>query len=456
MKKILLVVSMICVLFLVGCKTNENEINEKNNEVIIENEQQEVVDWVYDANYEKDITVDSYETEFGEVYNAKDIIVPFINIDSEDAVEANDEIKQIFDSAINNFNSGVSDKMTYVDECSYKEYINNNKLSVVVTYGVGATDVVHPEYYTYNFDLENGNEFSYEEAYAYAGLDSTNIDDNVKNAIRYKMKEKFGSALVGEDFENYTNRSIENYENSLKDNTIKYFINEKGNLNIIVTLEAPVGRETFDTIVEVHSKDFSYTSLDVLKNQKRVPMEAEIDKLYDIGNVKIGNNIFDLKYIKSERGDDEAPTGFSIEERVKFYKDDVEKLELLLNTEMGWGEYTKELSIFKDKYLVTVSETNAGDTLQFLNIYDENLNKITDYIAYESPIVNGEIEVYSCYENYYLIHEDNVTYLANGYDVNKNRATKVTYSISEDLDGNFKIDAIAETTEGVMQLAGRT
>ena len=157
------------------------------------------------------------------------------------------------------------------------------------------------------------------------------------------MKEKFGSALVGEDFENYTNRSIENYENSLKDNTIKYFINEKGNLNIIVTLEAPVGRETFDTIVEVHSKDFSYTSLDVLKNQKRVPMEAEIDKLYDIGNVKIGNNIFDLKYIKSERGDDEAPTGFSIEERVKFYKDDVEKLELLVNTEMGWGEYTKEL-----------------------------------------------------------------------------------------------------------------
>ena len=94
--------------------------------------------------------------------------------------------------------------------------------------------------------------------------------------------------------------------------------------------------------------------------------------------------------------------------------------------------------------------------MQFLNIYDENLNKITDYIAYESPIVNGEIEVYSCYENYYLIHEDNITYLANGYDVNKNRATKVTYSISEDLDGNFKIDAIAETTEGVMQLAGRT
>lgn len=235
---------------IISSQVETNSANLSGNENL-ETQIKEEIDLVYDANYEKDVMADSYETEFGEVYNVKDIMVPFINIQSSYATEANNEIEQIYNSAIDAFNEGVNDKITYVDECNYKEYINDNKLSVLVTYGVGATDVVHPEYHTYNFNLENGNKFSYEEAYTVGGFNSTNIDEKVKVAIRNKMQELFGEALTGEDFENYTNRSIENYDNSLKDNTIKYFINEKGNLNVIVTLEAPAGREYFDTIIEV-------------------------------------------------------------------------------------------------------------------------------------------------------------------------------------------------------------
>ena len=428
MKKILLVISLISILFLVGCKTNENEINDKNNEVIIENEQQEVVDWVYDANYEKDITVDSYETEFGEVYNAKDIIVPFINIDSEDAVEANDEIKQIFDSAINNFNSGVSDKMTYVDECSYKEYINNNKLSVVVTYGVGATDVVHPEYYTYNFDLENGNEFSYEEAYAYAGLDSTNIDDNVKNAIRYKMKERFGSALVGEDFENYTNRSIENYENSLKDNTIKYFINEKGNLNIIVTLEAPVGRETFDTIVEVHSNDEIPNNIIVNEtNQNEIDDELKSDEA-----MIIIQNYLNLQ--GEQEGSYEAfLESLELVDEVTFDRSvtvqDPNGISELWRTNIKYEEFKEKLLAYmslnrfetftkgfeeKDGYLYTLPLGASGYTFELYEI--ELKEKNDNHYVYTVKAIIREVELVKEYTIEATLIKENGKFVLDNYE----------------------------------------
>lgn len=139
-------------------------------------------DWVYDAEYTKNVTVDSCSTSF-ETYYSKDIVVPYININSSYANNSNSDIKNVFDDAIKTYNNGVSDKMTYVDECGYKKYINNDSLSVVLTYGVGATDVVHPKYYTYNIDLKTGNKLSYEEVYSIVGFNSSNINSKFESVI---------------------------------------------------------------------------------------------------------------------------------------------------------------------------------------------------------------------------------------------------------------------------------
>lgn len=208
-------------------------------------------DWVYDAEYTKNVTADSYSTNF-ETYYSKDIVVPYININSSYANSSNNDIKNIFDDAIKTYNNGVNDKTTYVDECSYKKYINNNSLSIILTYGIGATNVVSPKYYTYNFDLKTGEQLSYEKIYSIAGFNSNNIDSKVENAITKVMKEKMSNfSDNGTNFDTYNNESINNYKNSINNNNLKYFLSDNGKLNIVVELSIPAGIGKFDTIITV-------------------------------------------------------------------------------------------------------------------------------------------------------------------------------------------------------------
>ena len=62
--------------------------------------------------------------------------------------------------------------MSYVDDCSYKYYINGDIISIVLTYGHGATDVVRPDYYIYNFNLKTGKLVSYNDVYSFVMPDS--------------------------------------------------------------------------------------------------------------------------------------------------------------------------------------------------------------------------------------------------------------------------------------------
>ena len=212
-------------------------------------------DWVYDAEYTKKVTADSYSTNY-KTYYAKDITVPYININSIYANSSNNDIKKIFDDAIKTYNTGVSNKKEYVDECGYKKYINNNSLSVLLTYGVGSTDAVHPKYYTYNIDLKTGNQLSYEEIYKIAGFNSSTITSKVETAITKIMKEKMSSFSTdnyptGTTFDTYNNESINNYKSSINNNTLEYFLSDNSKLNVIVKLSIPVGTGEFDTIVTI-------------------------------------------------------------------------------------------------------------------------------------------------------------------------------------------------------------
>lgn len=236
--------------------TSENtKTDDENESVALVSKLVADKDWIYDADYKKNVVSESYM--IGEkTYYAKNIVVPFINIDSSYASDSNNEIKKIFDDAITKYNKGVSDKITYIDECNYKKYENDNLVSVILTYGVGATDVVHPDYYTYNFNLKDGNVLSYEEAYQIAGFNSSNINSAVENAIENMMKEKmkdFDSSNypAGTNFNTYNNESINNYKNSVSSNTLKYFLSDSEKLNIIVSLSIPAGTGKFDTIITV-------------------------------------------------------------------------------------------------------------------------------------------------------------------------------------------------------------
>lgn len=240
---------------------SNNTSNENENNVI--SKLDNTKDWVYDAEYKKNVNADSYSTSYN-TYYAKDIVVPFININSSYATISNNEIKNVFNDAIKAYNKGIIDKMTYVDTCNYNKYINNDVLSVLLTFGIGATDIVHPNYYIYNIDLKTGEKLSYKDVYTVAGFYSNDINTKVEKAITDVMKEELNDLKdpnkdtgdgryypEGTNFDTYNNESITNYKKSISDNTLKYFLSNDKKLNIIVRLSVPAGMGYVDKVITI-------------------------------------------------------------------------------------------------------------------------------------------------------------------------------------------------------------
>ena len=205
--------------------------------------------WIYHATYDKNVLANSYEIAY-KTYYAKDIIVPFINIDSNDASKANDEIKEVFDKAINFYNEGVENKTNFVS-IDYEKFIDNNIASVNLWYGKGGTDVIRPDYYTYTFDLTTGKIMSFEELYQKFGLNKNQVDMKIKEEITDEVNDIFEDSFRDINNTTYINESIDNYEKNLEDNTLKYFVNDDGELCIIARLSIPAGAGYQDTIFEI-------------------------------------------------------------------------------------------------------------------------------------------------------------------------------------------------------------
>ncbi len=248
MKKVFKSLFIVALVFVIGCiltgcgkELGQSLKIDKNKEL------------VYDAEYISNVKSESYETHFGETYYLKDIVVPYININSDYVSNVNNEIKGVFDEVITNYNEGVDTGLVYIDECNYKKYINNNALSVILTVGIGGTDIVNPDYYIYNIDVDEGTKLSYEDIYKLAGFNSSNINEKVNTAITNKMKEdlKNFEYYDGENFDTYNDISLGNYKDSLDNNTIKYFLSDN-KLNIVVKLSTPAGTGSYNKIIEIN------------------------------------------------------------------------------------------------------------------------------------------------------------------------------------------------------------
>lgn len=203
-------------------------------------------DWIYDATYEKDVTADSYSTV--KTYYAKDIKVPFININSTAATKANEDIKVVLDTAIAAYNQGVNDKVTYVDECDYDSYKNDDIVSTIITLGIGATDTIYPDYYAYNFDLKTGNKLSYEDVYTKAGIKKSEIASKVETAINKVLENSYSG---NPELDSLKQDSLNNYNTALNNDSLYYYLSENNKLNIVVKLAIPSGRGERNYIISV-------------------------------------------------------------------------------------------------------------------------------------------------------------------------------------------------------------
>ncbi len=268
MKKILLIISMIAVLLLVGCgKKEDTNVPENTNtqqQELIENVQenndtQETVtmvsklddsrDWVYDAEYEKNVIADSYTNSYDETYFAKDIVVPYINVDSPDANRINLKIKDIMEELVSTFNAGATEEepKRYINECRYEYSANNDILSGMLVYSVGQTAVPVDQYYVFNLSLKDGRVCTYEDCYTACGFSKEDIDSKVKS----KITELVSSYLTEEDDEGFVQKSIDTYDTLVSENNIMYFIDSNNKLNVISRVSIPVEQEIYYKVLTI-------------------------------------------------------------------------------------------------------------------------------------------------------------------------------------------------------------
>ena len=210
-------------------------------------------DLVYDAEYTyKNFTDESYySTNVDKSFSLKDIKLPYININSEDAMYANKEIKELFEEFAKRFEEEYTDTKTWYSISSYKSYIKDNLLSIIITTESGGTDVELYNHYTYNFNLTTLREYRYEEMYEMAGFNSSNINDKVEEAIKKCDALSRLATQFPDEADLYIYRSINNYTNSVKDKTIKCFIDDNNEFNVVVNIEIPAGRGEVETIITV-------------------------------------------------------------------------------------------------------------------------------------------------------------------------------------------------------------
>lgn len=218
----------------------------------------ENLDYVYDANYsynnkytefdrgngeDKVNTISTYglsvEYRNGRQY-LKDLKVPYINIKSNYAENVNKELKNLYKNYAEEFDRCAEDETIGCSQIlTYRTYTYKDILSVIVIDAEQETSTWVLNYNIYNFDLTNGNEITYSDMVSMLGYDINTLLAKEKELLKNKMDDIWGENIdlntgcFSKDNKNCYDIANQKLEESINDNSILFFVNVKGNLNIL-------------------------------------------------------------------------------------------------------------------------------------------------------------------------------------------------------------------------------
>ena len=214
-------------------------------------------DYVYDADYTESYNNIYTEYDFGEhdektfsstlsdditveiktsgIFKLSDYKIPYININSYDAGHANGELVELYKKYAQMFDESILNKDHHdVNRVlTYRTFKYENILSIVVIETLSS-------YKTYNFDLKTGNEITYDEMITRLGYDKNTLLDKEKEVIKKEMDKinTFNYDLTKtcgnvDEPKNCYDQAYEKLEKSIKDNSLQFFANDKGELNFV-------------------------------------------------------------------------------------------------------------------------------------------------------------------------------------------------------------------------------
>ena len=250
--KRILCILIVLALFLpvAGCRPAQSSVSVPANDIICDLPADSSMDFlkniVYNAAYTYDVPVSSYRTVNDEVCALSDLVVPYIDINSADAAAANKEIKALYERLAKAFKTEAEgEKIQYSLSC-YNTFVYGSVLSILIIVTSGGTAPAVRSYYAYNLDLETLKKVSYTEACTACGQNSDALGAKVETAILDTLSED-ADDIFSEEFpkDHYVDVSMKNYNDSVRDDSIQYFIGEDNILNVVVKLEVPYGDGEF-------------------------------------------------------------------------------------------------------------------------------------------------------------------------------------------------------------------
>lgn len=209
-------------------------------------------DLVYDAEYTSEIDNTSYKSDATEeTYSTDNIVVPYININSEDVTLMNNQIKSLYNEFISIYSECLNSPW-YI-KTNYKTYTNKNVLSLLIEKETGGTYEPEKTYYSYNLNLSDLKEMSYSDLCSYIGKSREDVNNKIEHGIK-KYMETLNPTIWDENnkIDYYIKQSVDNYNQSVENKDIQAIINENNRLTEAVRLIIPsdIGEKTQLIVVE--------------------------------------------------------------------------------------------------------------------------------------------------------------------------------------------------------------
>lgn len=186
----------------------------------------------------------SYTDKTGNVYNAV-YKIPKIDIDSEDAEAANEEIneKYLNDFASANNEVAAHNSLT-CDSLDYDSYQDETILSVLIRRVYFSHTV---DYSVYNFNVKTGKLLSNEELCEAIGTSYEKTMAMLQSKLKYDYAGKYATASRPKNYE-------EDLEKTMSEENLKasqFFLDSKGKLNAVCKEYTSVGTGEFSVVLSL-------------------------------------------------------------------------------------------------------------------------------------------------------------------------------------------------------------
>lgn len=205
---------------------------------------------VYNAEYAYEVSQNNYTDTKNNIRYYTDIVIPYVNINSEDVKKINEDIKELNDSLVKEYENNLINNEYYV-KSNYTYVINNNILSlVIIITRNNESNQEYNEYKTYNINLDTKKKMTYLEllnSLTIKELDKKITKKNIETLETEAIKEKTLELIELNNIE-----TKEEYTEEIEDkktNTVTKTIKQKDVLFSGLTLDEWITSCTNDYLV---------------------------------------------------------------------------------------------------------------------------------------------------------------------------------------------------------------